>query len=123
MLGEPPLKNESSLGLQVGDRIKQIGRDGIRGGKYSSSARKFTFPKGAVYCGIYVDNSEPFLGNGISTEYCAFLLPEKFRQQQVFILFATCGNELLLQDFKTCSILIHKAHFEFYEEIENVDQV
>lgn len=118
LLGAPPLKPDNHFGLKVGDRILQIGSDGPKGGKNSSSARRYYFKESAIYSGIYKDEPDTFLSSGLEIDYCAFKIPEKYKGMPVFILFAICGDELLLQDFKTCGILIHKAKFTLDERTD-----
>lgn len=106
LIGNPVFNKEPMHGLIPGDKILSIGsRTGIRGGKKSSSCRVTNFEHPAEYCGtIFID--EYF--------YMAFRQFEQYNGKNVYLIYATDHNypELILQDFKTSSILIHKAEFK-----------
>lgn len=99
--------NESKLGLNVGDKVLQIGRK-TKNGKYSSSCRIFRIEPYLIYQGLFFDGNDT---------YMAFKLPDRALVDAT-LLFAFIDDvpgvdpELILQDYDNNSILIFKAIFK-----------
>ena len=108
---------QTFLGLNVGDKVVQIGRK-TNNGKYSSSCRIFEVNPYMVYQGLFNDVDHTFI---------CFLLPEGYLTNTdgsifnngatlLFSFIDIPGHEpeLILQDYKKLSIMIFKAIFKIY---------
>ncbi|KKN20201.1 hypothetical protein LCGC14_0937820 [marine sediment metagenome] len=105
---------EPLFGLEVGTKVKQIGRYKTKGSPTSSSCRVDVFTHPVQYSGTIVLEHNDKL-----TKFMAFQLDKREftknpPKEKVYSLYIPDlkHNDLILPNIKTQSIRIYRAHFE-----------